>query len=979
MGLLCCFKKRRQQTSSETGPPSKIAIPRRHFLQPLSPHDSKITLGSIKSDQDAIDLRAIFSPPTDINERGRPLSVSPPRLIDASTRTKTNSSLSVLSARIQKRFSKDSNLSKKSSRADKHNVSEEDIERRRELKRALYERVRTEIFQDGRESRAEYDPDAELIATPATVSSLNQCELAVNPVMGDKVIIPVDENLQPTGFSGLRNAQTAREPLRNAFMNDNQDSPTRGGQDEIKVRIVTNASSTSVEFKKVPADDVFHESAIRKRYTVPDLRPRKQRSRGVPLQESTHYEYKPLQESPIEPTYIEIQLSPDLLPLRLPSASTASERDLKLLRPSGTLEQHRVDNVAHESHDVSSVYRISEGEWPRANPSIVDTGGLTSDTGDDPNESHKETGNSCNSVPEETNLGEISSEDTGDSITTNALGALHPIVPTSRRDMSSSTQGSSTTSLLMSRTSLISASGRHRNNHSQRHQGSSQGKAFSQGSFNAVHEEQRPSSIDRSSIYPTHWLPVVRDNGSSVYPSQAGSSLPSPNGSFIRPTSFIDRLKNLRSTQRSSPNETANSSLVDLGRASVTGPDSPEAEQRRRGTVATTSSFQSSTDSFRARELAASELRIVSRPRTDSSARQSRFKEDLGPSVDVPEEHSDHLCVPQSAPLRISVDGTEDFYNSGRRFSYLPGENMVAADSWERALRQTAEQNALVNRRLSSAKLSSRSFQSQLAVHEAKQRLSLLSNADTNFLTVEPRRNRHSYRESVEQLDPLKSEPVSSPDSPAESPHGQSTIPAFDLPQRPTTPPPKRYADSWTRFPSHTRPERCFTPAGEADNVKSYDFALDHPVVRPPPQALLASKAKTKSMHFGKAFKSVGNLYKSTSTNFSRFEHGYRSSISAGGKLKYPELEIPQPWAPSGGSSTGERRLSMDSTKSLDLGQEVDGCKSEESLGERRPRSARVWSKMYEDCVEWPMSSEGESIGKSPVRKDRRGMSQSCD
>ena len=984
MGLLCCFKRRRRPAGSETGLPSRIADPQQHFLQPTSPYDSKLTLGSIKIDQEAHDLRDIFSPPGDVNERGRPLSVFPTKLMDASTRTKTNSSLSVLSARLRKRFSKDSNLSKHSSGVNKLNVSEEETERRRELKRALHERVRTEIFQDGRESRAGCDPDAQLIATPATVSSLNQCDIAISPSQLNKVMRRLDfvgtENVQPPRRDGLRKSQTARAPLRDAFMVNKEGSHIRERQDEIKMRITTNASSTSVDFNKSPVHDTLHEPTVRKRYTVADLRPRKQRSRNAQIHDSSYHERRILEESPIKPTYIEIDLSPDLLPLRLPSISAASEQAVRLSQSWNTLEQQPADNVAQETHDIPGVHTISEGEWLRGPSLTMYAQCLTSDTGDKPHESYMEIGRFRDPLPEEMKFGRIDGEGTVGPITSGAPREKQSLLPIDRREMSktSSTRGSSTTSPLISRTSLTSASGKHQSDRLQHRRESSQGKVFFQGSFNTVHREQRSSSIDEGSTGSTQWLPVVRDCGSSVYPSQAGSPVPSPNGSFIRPTSFIDRLKNLRSNQKSSPNGTANSSPIDFGRLSVTTLDCLEAEKRRRGTIATTSSFHSSTDSFRARELAASEVRIISRSKTDSSPRQSRFKEDIDLSVDIPEEPSDLLSVPQNGPPRISMDGSEDWYNSGRRFAYLPGENAVAADCWERALRQTAEQNALVNRRYSSAKQSSKSFQSQLAVYEARKRLSLMSTADTNFLTVEPRRNRHSYRESVEYLDPLRSEPVSSPDSdqsPAESPHGHSTRADFDLQQSPESSP-KKHADSWTRFPSHSRAARCFTPAGAADNVKSYDFALDHPVIKPQPKEISDSKAKTKSMHFGKAFKSVGNLYKSTSMNLSRFEHGYRSSISAGGILKYPELEIPQPLAPSVGSIK-EQRFSLDSAKSLDLGKLGDGAKSEESLGDG-PRNARVWSRMYEECVEWPMSSEAGSVDGSPMVKDRRGMSRSC-
>ena len=366
MGLLCCFKRRRQPARSEDGPASRVAVPQRQFLQPSSPYDSKLTLGSIKNDQDARDLRDIFSPLGDVNERGRPLSISPTRLMDASTCTKTNSSLSVLSARLRKRFSKDSNLSKHSLGVNKVNLSEEENERRRELKRALYERVRTEIFQDGRESRAGCDPDAQLIATPATVSSLNQCDIAICPSQLGKVMRRIDlvgaENIQPAGRGSLRYAKTAREPLRNAFMVDDEGSPMKERQDEIKIRISRNARSTSVDLKQSFVNDVLHEPIVRKRYTVADLRPKKQRSRDAQTHESSLHEHTPLQNAPIEPTYIEIDLSPDLLPLRLPSISATSEHALRLSQPCDTLEQHHVGNVARENHESPRVYTISEGE-----------------------------------------------------------------------------------------------------------------------------------------------------------------------------------------------------------------------------------------------------------------------------------------------------------------------------------------------------------------------------------------------------------------------------------------------------------------------------------------------------------------------------------------------------------------------------------------------------------------------------------------
>ncbi|KAL8700719.1 MAG: hypothetical protein Q9224_000838, partial [Gallowayella concinna] len=98
-----------------------------------------------------------------------------------------------------------------------------------------------------------------------------------------------------------------------------------------------------------------------------------------------------------------------------------------------------------------------------------------------------------------------------------------------------------------------------------------------------------------------------------------------------------------------------------------------------------------------------------------------------------------------------------------------------------------------------------------------------------------------------------------------------------------------RSVDSWTNFPSHTLAERAET-ANEGDNVLSRDFA-----VTAPPHQRRMSKKKTRSMTFGRRFlHKIGRFYTTRSSDIRRYNAGHRSSITVGGRLENPELEVPR-------------------------------------------------------------------------------------
>lgn len=132
--------------------------------------------------------------------------------------------------------------------------------------------------------------------------------------------------------------------------------------------------------------------------------------------------------------------------------------------------------------------------------------------------------------------------------------------------------------------------------------------------------------------------------------------------------------------------------------------------------------------------------------------------------------------------------------------------------------------------------------------------------------------------------------------------------------------------DSWSRYPSHTRGNRC-NSAGSPDNVRTFDFALDikHERIRgtgtdesdpfipgkrvlTETSSMRASKRplpKSRSATFGSFVRYYSNLFSSPDFH----GKGRRTSVAAGGKLKYPELEILSPVLPAGGGTVSDMHV----------------------------------------------------------------------
>ncbi|KIW05100.1 uncharacterized protein PV09_03657 [Verruconis gallopava] len=117
----------------------------------------------------------------------------------------------------------------------------------------------------------------------------------------------------------------------------------------------------------------------------------------------------------------------------------------------------------------------------------------------------------------------------------------------------------------------------------------------------------------------------------------------------------------------------------------------------------------------------------------------------------------------------------------------------------------------------------------------------------------------------------------------------------------------------WSRYPSHTRDQRTGS-AGIKDHVKTRDFAYNvNPLninndpsgndcdssrlkKRGKNKRRAGTLPKSKSMIISKGLRNYAKMFtRSSSTEFFHYGKGHRSSISTGGHLEYPELEILPP------------------------------------------------------------------------------------
>lgn len=432
---------------------------------------------------------------------------------------------------------------------------------------------------------------------------------------------------------------------------------------------------------------------------------------------------------------------------------------------------------------------------------------------------------------------------------------------------------------------------------------------------------------------------------SSVYSSRPDSLMSSQHSSLHRITSLHNRLQRLPGyypSQEFIKAPTARGKSVDLGKL----------EQRTRD-----ASYHSIHDSLRRQELASAETRIISLPRANTLPKESRFKEDL-------EEVSAELQRTNPPPRRrvSNFDGSRDSEHE------LEIRNFRQTGStWEKALRDhSMEDAALAHTRMGSDAPDvggplDTSFNRKSTSVRKPSNLPPQDPAN-KFLSVQDWHGSHLQ----ERLAAYK---ISSPAQ--NLPKKRNSIESPPISYSDPASPVLSTASSWARYPSHTRSERSASPASEKDQVRIRDFASIHPPASSSTaynhQQLYTPKKPQRSDSFGKTvLNSIKRVYRTQSQELQRRlmneARGHRSSISEGGVLEYPELEMLGRGSPPPASEDEGREMEMEMIERrasfVDPCTTVNGPKAKGQMGNKKSEEeeAKQWARTYEDCVEYPIS-----------------------
>ncbi|MCJ1315366.1 hypothetical protein MMC15_000685 [Xylographa vitiligo] len=981
--LFCCVTRGR---SSPDLPHAKLVSSTEDKRQSLlqRPHlQRSITKNESTFSEDAHELDMIFTSSHDQSPQVSPHKHHMYNAELTASKKHSRSSTSRLQEVLRKRLSRDSVFSAKSSRRkSKISLSEEDVERRKELKRALHQRLRDELLTDRTVSQGGYDVDAEVITTPNVTRSRSGGAIKMSPKelgdlmrrlntsksnhdLHDSYGLPPDV-LDTDAKIPANYEHTNASKVTSVWEDDLPDSetPPQYAINEIK-QIFMAPRKGSVEIVEIArrSTDASPTAPINRSDTVAHVPKARLLSTGQRSTASV-------------PGVIEVPLSPDLLPLRMPSITESVQGDWRL-----SFASSRKGSAPSRSYPTSgelscmAVPKPNRPSYPKGwRPGkilLLDQGahfqatasGGSGDTDEVPSSAghaHK-----CDPSSEEQDFGGVDGE-SGKEKSHNtkrpSLDLGNEARARKRYSIGSEPQTGSPRKLLTTAVSLpqLPNMGRH-------------GRSRSSGTYSTACSlrERRPRCSSSSGyIVPMHERSVYPDTASSVYTYAGGSAMPSPGSSVTRFGNLSGKLKLLDAPPDSGclPFYARNSSL----NVSSTGlpKDLQDRNSSRRRTIDTTS-FQSSTASFRAQELAAAAARIMPKPRTLTKVRSSKFKEELGDeSVKVKSLGRKSMLgrgFSKKGNFR-SYDGSEEWYSTGKRqgygFAFVAEEPAVAAAIWEKALRDHAEEVA-----------SSPPKRPGSLSHVFAGR-SLKGKASSSKLKTRPAISRDSSRLNV---------------APIEKPgHANSAIVVTPIKvtsraqKHPSSP-------SWGRYPSHTRALRSESPASEADHVHSHDFAslsasaqpTDSPQSR---RSFLGKRKKSRSMTFSRhVFRSWSRLYKSHSSgNVKAQARGVRSSVSGSG--------VPSPYTREGfalASLTAKPKAEKDVAKVLfPMSEAGESMITEEGAVEdmySTKRSANAWSRLYEECVKEPRDTdteagsvtEGKGAGLRPSRAMKTGTSAS--
>ena len=258
---------------------------------------------------------------------------------------------------------------------------------------------------------------------------------------------------------------------------------------------------------------------------------------------------------------------------------------------------------------------------------------------------------------------------------------------------------------------------------------------------------------------------------------------------------------------------------------------------------------------------------MVAKSEEVTKRRRNRFSEHHEDKLD------DHPATTHRGGLGhvTGLDGTDDRF-AGRvgdnGFETIARQNEEAANLWERSLQHARETSSKTSK-LPRSRSSIWAGSDRSTGARTPARSILFPDTDPNSIPL----RKLSRSRSVDTSD-------IAPDTVVAEPQQQNYQPKLSI-------------ENWARWPSHTRAERSGS-AGFSDQVSTYDFAAN---IEPSTSVTTGKPRKRKKHHsmtfgFGRKAHNVANQYKFERSDFLRLEAGHRSSVSAGGAVRYPDLEL---------------------------------------------------------------------------------------
>ena len=907
--FICCGVRR--HPSPDIGPIQLVDNSRIHRRFPLTETNSPSET-SASSTQGAAEINQIFEAAANEDAQATTSQAEttakrhPNSIVKRKESTKK---IQDVASRVRKTISRDSGISKHSSKRNlRSSMSHEEIERRRELKRALHGRVQSDLVEDKIDSDGEYDEDAIPMKTPRSTWGREAAFNEINPRRLSKALKGSLSTVPPSHSELDRRDISQTHASRSVTGALSRMLTVRGSQ--------ATANSNDNEYQNRDTDTENAKptrTRAAKKYIFRDESPEKLQIKSPetrtpsPLERSNTVIRNPSSTTLVElgpPEFLNTlsaPCSPELLPQRLDSISdSVAGREWRLsyapsrgasVRPQflGTIASDEIDDTNEETHGHQAEAGSAYEAWSRGVSGLFRGPVYQRRIQDDSAQygySQSEHRGKCNPAHEEKDFGGV---DGNDGDWSKGEGEFLKMPGVYKRKPSSGSAGSvhlysmRIPQALASKTLLTTISQPFLQQFALT---DDDGPTNDYNFGNGKPRRRVSGSGFNSARVPRAWHLPKKYAASSVYSQDSTCITPmeSHQTSLMFLNKIADRMNRFET-------DTPGQDVISVPAANSKHVDLDRLEHRTLNT-----SLHSSNESLTNCELATAKARILPRATTFTQPKSSWFKEDFDDvSVEIARTNPQRRSLSERRSLS-NYDGNSDRGLPIRPlgFSFVPGGEEAGASVWDKALQEHEQEDAIISHtRLGSETLLARrrSFRGKISTNE---------------------KHGPSHRHLIDRLSPNHHQEdnlqahLGAYQLPTYTPSTRRRTPTDEL-NTVSTP---SSVGSWTRYPSHDRELRSSASAGEVDNIFARDFAEEAATsAKMPSQATgidptasihaarlfprdgssrdSRGRKKSKSMTFGRnVMAKLHHIYRVGSLEFASRtaygSHGHRSSISEG-------------------------------------------------------------------------------------------------